>query len=39
MIDKIVAVRSQRLRATIGRIDNETQGRVDGALAVLLGLA
>ena len=39
MIDKIVTVRPQRLRETIGSLDDQTLRRVDGALAVFLGLA
>jgi mRNA interferase MazF len=39
MIDKLAAVRPQRLRETIGSLDDQTLRRVDGALAVFLGLA
>jgi mRNA interferase MazF len=39
MTDKIVSVRPQRLRDTIGSVDIETLRRVDNALQVMLGLA
>ncbi|MGO8866840.1 MAG: type II toxin-antitoxin system PemK/MazF family toxin [Alphaproteobacteria bacterium] len=39
MVDKITTLRRDRLRSTIGRLDQETMRRVDRALAVFLGLA
>jgi mRNA interferase MazF len=39
MIDKIASVRPQRLRNTIGIVDDEIIRRVDSALMVMLGLA
>ena len=38
MVDKITTLRRERLRSTIGRLDQETMRRVDRALAVFLGL-
>jgi len=38
MVDKITTLRRDRLRSTIGRLDQETMRRVDRALAVFLGL-
>ena len=39
MTDKLVALRRDRVRRVIGRIDAETSERLDRALLVLLGLA
>jgi hypothetical protein len=39
MIDKLIAVRRDRIGQVIGRIDEFTQLRVDRLLAVMLGLA
>jgi len=39
MIDKAVTVRRSKIGRRIGRIDDDTMGRVDGALALFLGLA
>jgi len=36
---KLVALRRDRIRRVIGRIDTETSERLDRALLVLLGLA
>lgn len=38
MVDKITALRRERVRQTIGRIDATTAQRLDRALAVFLGL-
>jgi mRNA interferase MazF len=39
MTDKIGALRHDRIRATLGRIDSETTERIDRALMIVLGLA
>jgi mRNA interferase MazF len=39
MIDKIASVRPQRLRNTIGTIDDGIMRQVDSALMIILGLA
>jgi mRNA interferase MazF len=39
MIDKIVSVRPQRLRDSIGSVGGEILRRVDRALLIMLGLA
>lgn len=39
MTDKLVALRRDRIRRIIGRIDAETSGLLDRALLVVLGLA
>jgi mRNA interferase MazF len=39
MTDKMVALRTDRIRRVIGRIDSETSERLDRALLVVLGLA
>jgi len=39
MTDKMIALRRERIRRVIGRIDEETSERLDRALLVLLGLA
>jgi mRNA interferase MazF len=39
MTDKMIALRRERVRRVIGRIDEETSERLDRALLVLLGLA
>jgi mRNA interferase MazF len=39
MTDKLVALRRDRIRRVIGRIDTETSERLDRALLVVLGLA
>jgi mRNA interferase MazF len=39
MTDKMIALRRERVRRVIGRIDAETSERLDRALLVLLGLA
>jgi mRNA interferase MazF len=39
MTDKLVALRRDRIRRVIGRIDAETSERLDRALLLLLGLA
>jgi mRNA interferase MazF len=39
MTDKMVALRRDRIRRVIGRIDAETSGLLDRAILVLLGLA
>jgi mRNA interferase MazF len=38
MTDKMVALRRDRIRRVIGRIDSETSERLDRALLVVLGL-
>ena len=38
MTDKMVALRQDRIRRVIGRIDSETSERLDRALLVVLGL-
>jgi mRNA interferase MazF len=38
MVDKIIALKRERIRETIGRIDAATAQRLDRALAVFLGL-
>lgn len=38
MTDKMVALRHDRIRRIIGRIDSETSERLDRALLVVLGL-
>jgi len=39
MADKLVALRRDRVRRVIGRIDEETSERLDRALLMVLGLA
>ena len=39
MTDKMLAVRSDRIRAVLGALDSETIGRLDRALLIVLGLA
>jgi len=39
MTDKLVALRRDRIRRVIGRIDTETSEQLDRALLVLLGLS
>ena len=39
MIDKIVAMRRERIGSTIGKIDDDTLIRVNRSLALFLGLA
>jgi len=39
MTDKLVALRRDRIRRVIGRIDAETSERLDRALLLLLGLS
>ena len=39
MTDKMIALRHDRVRRLIGRIDRETSERLDRALLVVLGLA
>ena len=39
MTDKMLALRRDRIRRVIGRIDAETSGLLDRAILVLLGLA
>jgi mRNA interferase MazF len=39
MTDKMIALRRDRVRRVIGRVDAETSERLDRALLVLLGLA
>ena len=39
MTDKLVALRRDRVRRIIGRIDAETSERLDSALLLVLGLA
>jgi mRNA interferase MazF len=39
MTDKMIALRRDRIRQTIGHIDKETSGQLDRALLVVLGLA
>jgi mRNA interferase MazF len=39
MTDKLVALRRDRIRRVIGRIDTETSERLNGALLLVLGLA
>ena len=39
MTDKLVALRRDRIRRVIGRIDAETSEQLDSALLLLLGLA
>lgn len=39
MTDKLLAIRRDRIRRVIGRLDAETSERLDRALLVLLGLA
>ena len=39
MTDKMIPLRHDRIRRTIGRIDRETSERLDRALLVVLGLA
>jgi mRNA interferase MazF len=38
MTDKMVALRQNRIRRVIGRLDSETSERLDRALLVVLGL-
>jgi mRNA interferase MazF len=39
MTDKLVALRRDRIRRVIGRIDGETSEQLDRALLLILGLA
>ncbi|HEY0837749.1 MAG TPA: type II toxin-antitoxin system PemK/MazF family toxin [Azospirillum sp.] len=39
MVDKVAAIRAERVRQVIGRIDDDTMKAVDRALLVVLGLA
>jgi mRNA interferase MazF len=39
MTDKLLAIRRDRIRRVIGRIDAETSEQLDRALLILLGLA
>jgi mRNA interferase MazF len=39
MTDKLVALRRDRIRRVIGRIDAETSEQLDSALLLVLGLA
>ena len=39
MVDKIVALRRERISSTIGKIDDDTLIRVNRSLALFLGLA
>ena len=39
MVDKIVAMRRERISSTIGKIDDDTLIRVNRSLALILGLA
>ncbi len=39
MVDKVTAVRSDKFRDVIGRLDDDTMRRLDGPLLVALGLA
>lgn len=39
MVDKIVAMRRDRINSTIGKIDDDTLIRVNRSLALFLGLA
>jgi mRNA interferase MazF len=39
MTDKMIALRIDRIRQVIGRIDKETSEHLDRALLVVLGLA
>jgi mRNA interferase MazF len=39
MIDKITTVRRDRIKATIGRIEDETMLRVTRAIALWVGIA
>ena len=39
MTDKMVALRRERIRRVIGRIDSETSQKLDRAMLVVLGLA
>jgi len=39
MVDKVAAIRTDRVRQVIGRIDDDTMKAVDRALLVVLGLA
>jgi mRNA interferase MazF len=39
MTDKMIALRQDRVRQTIGHIDSETSEQLDRALLVVLGLA
>ena len=39
MADKLVALRRDRIRRVIGRLDTETAERLDRALLLILGLA
>lgn len=39
MVDKIAAVRVERVRQVVGRVDGETMAAIDRALLVVLGLA
>lgn len=39
MVDKLMTVKRERLGQTIGRLDDETLGRIGRALALWLGIA
>jgi mRNA interferase MazF len=39
MVDKIAALRVERVRKVVGRLDDETMTAIDRALLVVLGLA
>lgn len=39
MVDKIVAVRADRVRQVVGRIDADTMAAIDRALMLVFGLA
>ena len=38
MVDKIAAIRTERVRHVVGRLDGETMALIDRALLVVLGL-
>lgn len=39
MVDKIAAVKAERVRDVVGRVDGDTMAAIDRALLVVLGLA
>ena len=39
MTDKLLAIRRERIRRVIGKIDPETSAQLDRALLIVLGLA
>jgi mRNA interferase MazF len=39
MVDKVAALKADRMRTVIGRLDDETMTAIDRALLVVLGLA